>query len=209
MNKFTGKFEQLHEETLYHYQQGGFLRGDYVKIKKDALKNEIVEKFSDQMKNILQDAINRGTMLRVSYIKSGTSESFSGPVDAPNIAGCTLWADCYEEYAPGMWNNVMTIPLAILEKIEIEGANGFPPYNKNLVRGFNPDEEGDERSSKEMKKQTMGDDDSRQLPKKNTKLANTEDPNDGRNQAKFKEGVEYGKENEFIFEAYLKNQTDK
>ena len=199
MNKFTGKFERIHEETLYRHQQGGFLRGDYAKIKKDALKHELVEKFSDQMKGILQDAIKNETMLRVSYIKSGKSESFSGPVDAANIPSCELWADCYVEHAPGMWHNVMTIPLSILEKIEIEGAEGYAPYNKNLVR---PNAEEPEKADKELKDQTKGDDENRKITKKNTKLAHTKEPKDGRKQTTFKEGVELGKENDFIFESY-------
>ncbi|MDD4109921.1 MAG: hypothetical protein PHS54_00045 [Clostridia bacterium] len=207
MNKFTGKFEKIHEETLYRYQQNGFLRGDYAKIKKNALKHELIEKFSDQMKSILQDAIQNETVLRISYIKSGKSEAFSGPVDAANIPSCELWADCYIEHAPGMWHNVMTIPLSILEKIEIEGSNGFPPYNKNIVRDHNPDKDTDKKTDKEMKTQTKGDDENRKLAKKNTKLANTEEPKDGRKQAPFKEGIEYGKENDFIFESYQKQLT--
>ena len=93
MNKFTGKFEKLHEETLYRHQQGGFLRGDYAKIKKDALKDKHVENFSEQLKGIIHNAISNDTMLRVSYIKSGKSEAYSGPVDAANIPSCELWAD--------------------------------------------------------------------------------------------------------------------
>lgn len=199
MNKFTGKFEQIHEETLFRYQQGGFLRGDYAKIKKNALTHESVKQFSDQLKNILQDAIKNETMFRVSYIKSGQSESFSGPVDAANIPNKELWADCYVEHAPGMWHNVITIPLGVLEKVDVEGMNGFPEYNKNLVR---PNTEEPEKPDKEMKDQTKGDDENRKLTKKNTKLANTPVPKDGRDQAKFKEGVEYRKENDLMFESY-------
>jgi hypothetical protein len=206
MNKFTGKFEKLHEETLYRYQQGGFLRGDYVKIKKDALKNESIGQFSDQMKSIIQDAIKNETTLRVSYIKSGRTESYSGPVDAANIPSCTLWADCYVEHAPGMWHNVMTIPLSILEKIEVEGANGFAPYDKNLVR---PNTDEPDRMDKELKSQTLGDDENRKNAKKNTKLANTKEPKDGRKQTPFKEGVELGKENGFMFESYLNSLLDE
>ena len=197
MNKFTGKFEKLHEETLYRHQQGGFLRGDYAKIKKDALRNEHVENFSNQLKGIIQNAIKNETMLRVSYIKSGKSESFSGPVDAANIPSCELWADCYEEYAPGMWNNVMTLPLSVLEKIEVEGANGYPQYNKNLIR---PNTEAPAKEDNELMNQTKGNDENRKLPKKNTKLAHTKKP------TAFKEGVEIGKENDFIFENYLRTQ---
>jgi hypothetical protein len=200
MNKFTGKFEQIHEETLFRYQQGGFLRGDYAKINKNALTHESVKQFSDQLKNILQDAIKNETMFRVSYIKSGRSESFSGPVDAANIPSCELWADCYVEHAPGMWHNVITIPLSILEKVEINGMNGYPEYNKNLVR---PNTEEPGKPDKEMKNQTRGDDDNHKLAKKNTNLANTREPKDGRDQTKFKEGVEYRKENDLIYESYI------
>jgi hypothetical protein len=175
MNKFTGKFERIHEETLYRFQQGGFLGGDYVKIKKNALKNEKVEKFSDQMKTILQDAINNNTVLRISCIKSDKSEAYSGPVNASNIPSCELWADCYVEHAPGMWHNVMTIPTSIIEKIEVEGANGYPAYDKKLIR---PNAKEPDRADKEMKKQTKGDDENRNLAKKNSKLANTKEPKD-------------------------------
>jgi len=205
MNKFKGKFEQIHEETLYRYQQGGFLRGDYAKIKKDALKSEKIESLSDQMKAILQDAIKNETVLRVSYIKSGKSEAYSGPVDAANIPHCDLWADCYVEHAPGMWHSVMTIPLSILEKIEVEGAEGYAPYNKNLVRP-NTDEPDGER--KELDKQTMGKDESRNLGKKNTKLANTKEPKDGRSQAKLKENVGFHEENDLMFETYRHSYSD-
>ncbi len=203
MNKFTGKFEKLHEETLYRHQQGGFLRGDYAKIKKGALKDERVAHFSEQLKSIIQDAIKNETTLRVSYIKSGRSEAFSGPVDAANIPSCELWADCYEEYAPGMWNNIMTLPLSILEKIEMEGAEGYAPYNKKLVR---PNAEAPGKEDNVLKDQTKGDDENRKMSKKNTKLAHTKEPKDGRKQTPFKEGAGFSKENDFIFESYLKAQ---
>ena len=202
MNKFKGKFENLHEETLYRYQQGGFLRGDYVRIKADALKNESTSQFSGQLKAIIQDAIRNDTMLRVSYIKSGQSEAFSGPVDAANIPSAELWADCYQEHAPGMWHNIMTLPMNILEKIEIEGANGFPPYDKKLVRPNTKEPDG---ADEELKKQTQGggeagDVKNRQTPKKNTKLANTPKPKNGQSQTPLKES--FKGENAAMFEGY-------
>jgi hypothetical protein len=204
MNNFSGKFEKLHEETLFRYQQAGFLRGDYARIKKDALKSESIQQLSDQMKAILQDAIKNETVLRVSYIKSGKSEAFSGPVDAANIPSAELWADCYVEHAPGMWHNVMTVPLSILEKMEVDGANGFVPYNKNLVR---PNTQEPTDNSKELKDQTKGGDENRTLGKTNTKLAGTKAPKDGRDQTKFKESVVgFGKENDLIFEAYASSK---
>lgn len=208
MNKFTGKFEKLHEDTLYRHQQAGFLRGDYVKIKKDALKNEMLSQISEQMKNIINDAIKGETVLRVSYIKSGNSEAMNGPIGAPNVPSCKLWADCYVEHAPGMWHNVMTLPLEILEKIEVEGANGYAPYNKNLIR---PNTKEPERSDKELKDQTKGDDENRQLAKKNTKLANIKEPKDGRSQTKLKENNArfVSEENNLMFENYLNHNKNE
>lgn len=199
MNKFTGKFEKLHEETLFRHQQGGFLNGDYVHIKKDALKHEAMTQLSDQMKAIVQDAIKNDTMLKISCMKSDRAEAFSGPVGAANVPSNTLWADCYVEYAPGMWNNVMTLPVSILDKVVVDGANGYPEYDKNLVR---PNTEEPGKMDKVLKDQTKGDDENRNLAKKNTKLSNTKAPKDGRKKASFKEGVELGKENDFIFEQY-------
>lgn len=200
MDTFTGKFERIHEQTLFRHQQGGFLGGDYVKIKKGALRHESVETFSDQLKDRIQDAIQNDTLLRVSYIKSGKSEAFNGPVDASNIPSCELWADCYVEHAPGMWHNVMTLPVSVLEKIEVEEANGYPQYNKKLIR---PNNEDPGAPDKELKKQTMGGDDNRMLAKKNTKLANTPEPKDGRKQTPFKESVGFRNENELMYKAYI------
>jgi hypothetical protein len=207
MNKFKGKFEELHEETLYRHQQGGFLRGDYVRIKKDALQNEGVKDLSDQLKAIIQDTIKNDIVLRVSYIKSGQSEAFSGPVDAANIPAPELWADCYIEHGPGMWHSVMTLPMGILEKIEIEGANGFAPYNKNLVR---PNTEEPNADASELKNRTLGGGEAgsekdRENPKKNTKLANTKEPRSGMKDLKEKSNTKGSKnENDLIFEKYIR-----
>jgi carbonic anhydrase len=76
----------------------------------------------------------------------------------------------------------MTIPLSILEKINVEGAEGYAPYNKNLIR---PNTDEPTSDAKELKKQTLGDDSNRKMTKTNTKLANTKEPKDGRSQAKF------------------------
>jgi hypothetical protein len=190
MRNFRGQFEKLHEQTLYRCQQGGFLRGDYVTIKSNALHHDLVKGLSDQMKTVLNDAIQNDTVLRVSYIKSGRSEAFSGPVDAANIPSCELWADCYVEHAPGMWHNVMTVPCGILEKIEIEGANGFPPYNKNLIR---PNTKEPGSADSELKTQTKGDDVNRNLTRKNIKIKESHFP---------------GKENDLIFESYTKTLNE-
>jgi len=197
MKNFSSNFTQICEETLYRYNQGGFLRGDYVTIKKDALKNDKIEKLSDPMKALLEDAIKKNTRFRISYIKSGRSEAPSGPVDAPNIPSCA-WADVVMEYAPGMWKEPMTLPLEVLEKVELEGEmDGYPQYSDEIKRENDYSTKGASPVD-----QTMGEDSNRKLASKNTKLANTKNPTPGDKKTKVRESVNMRHENEVIFESY-------
>ena len=197
MNKFKGKCLTLLENTLNRYQQGGFLAGDYVKIKKNALKSEMVDKMSDAMKNMIKVAMKENTHLRVSYIKSTAAEAMNGPINAANIPGC-LWADIVFEYAPGMWKDPMTVPVEILEKIEMDGdMTGYAPYKQNIKRPNN-----EIRTPVEVKNTNNADKEvsiTHNLTVKNTKLANTPAPKDGR------EGLKKPKK---LHESAFKNEAD-
>jgi hypothetical protein len=181
MKNFHGKYEVIFEETLSRFNMGGFLAGDYVKIKKGALSSEHAKKFTKQMQTMLESIIKSDVPLRISYIKSASAEAMNGPVGAPNVPGC-IWADVVIEYAPGMWKDPMTLPLEMLEKVEISsegstgdtGMEGFAPYSPSLLRPdhtqIKPTEIGatDNRNKEEDKDHN--------LTTKNTKLANTKEP---------------------------------
>lgn len=202
MKKFNGKYEKICEETLSRYQQMGFLSGDSVKLKKDALSHDVIKMMSEQVKSLLSTALKEGSSFKISAIKSGKPEAFSGPLGASNIPSCHTWADIYHEYAPGMFNNVLTVPLEILEKVDVEGANGYPQYDKKLVRPNVVEPTAD----KEMLKQTEGD--KRKMPSTDNKPAHTPKPKDGRDglkkPKKLRESDTYKKlrENDLIFEQY-------
>lgn len=200
MKKFEGRYEKICEETLFRFQQHGFLCGDHVKIKKNALSQECIKTMSEQVKALLHTAIKEEASFKVSYIKSNASESFSGPVGAPNVPGC-IWADIYHEHAPGMFSNVLTVPVEILEKIEVEGMNGYPQYDRKLVRPNVVEPTADEV----MLKQTDGK--KRDLPKSNNKLAHSPKPKDGREgltkPKKLNDSYSPRKENNLIFEGYI------
>ena len=203
MRNFDGKFEKICENTLYRFQQGGFLRGDYVRIKKDALKHSELKQISAPMRSILENVIKSGIPLRISYIKSGSSEAFNGPVDAANSPCCELWADVVTEYAPGMWKDPMTLPLGVLEKVDVGGEygmEGYAQYSKDIVRPNRTDNE--EGSSVE---QTKGKDDERKLTRKNKKLEHTPKPKDGRDSTTLKDSYNMLRENDMIFEGYRKS----
>ena len=167
MTKFSGKFEQIHEAALTRFQQQGFLLGDYIKFKKDAMKNDCVRNFSEQMQAHIQQCIKNDIVLKVSDIKSPNSEAMNGPVGAANVPR-GLWADVYVEHAPGMFSNVMTIPLSIVDKVVLDSdSEGYRPYDKKLIR--KNDQQTIDRDGL-RDKQTLGKDPSRQLPKTNVKL---------------------------------------
>lgn len=153
------KYTQLVEAAIARHQQGGVLSGDYVRIKKDALSNKIVEGMTDALKMILASYIKNQQIMRVSYIKSGHSEAFSGPVDAPNIPSPVMWADVLTEYAPGMWKDPLTLPIEILERIPLDDFQTFPQYDKNLDYEHGSDPKTDEVRDK----QTMSKDKERNL----------------------------------------------
>lgn len=187
MTKFKGKYTRLMEQTLYRYQQGGLLRGDYVQLKKDALNNPIVKEMSQQVKDALKHYMDSDTYFRVSYIKSGASEAFSGPVDAANIPAAPLWADVVHEYAPGMWKDPFTLPLEVLKKVEVSPAEGYAQYPDSIKRDNNLSNDEAEEVD-----QTMGKDENRNLTRKN-KTLDTASYNPRR-------------ENDMIFESYVKTQ---
>lgn len=212
--RFSGKYDSLMEQTMFRYQNQGFLCGDYVKIKKDALKHEKVSQMSPQMKAMIEAAIKGETNLRVSYIKSVAAEAMSGPVNAANIPGC-LWADVVFEYAPGMWKDPMTLPIEILEKVDIENdMEGYAPYNKSLVRPNN-------EILKPMEVQNTDNTESKKinpnhnLPDKNVRLAHTKNPKSGLDDVDKpkKESVEtrfgWNKDIDMLSEAYKQMHANK
>lgn len=135
----NGKYMQLLEKVTERYKNEGFLPGDNVKIKKNALNNEYFKNKATQFTELITNLIKDGASLKISMIKSGGGTNFGSDL-AGNADGCDKFADLYREHAPGMWSCPMTLPLDVLEKIEKNSeAEGFAPiddklnYNAKLV----------------------------------------------------------------------------
>jgi len=133
MNKFNGKFELVYEQTLGRYQQGGFLTGDYVKIKADALKHKNLQDITEEFKELIKSLRKRDIPLRISFIKtrggSGSSNGVVGGADAPT----DFFADVSVEHGPGMWDRPITLPIGVLSKVELDEFNGYPPVSDEIV----------------------------------------------------------------------------
>lgn len=202
MKKFSGKFEQICERVLERGQSGGYLNGDYVRIKKNALRHSVVSHMSDPVKKIIEAFIKNNVTLRVSCLKSGHSDPSHGPVDAAHIPSVCPWADVVLEYAPGMWREPLTLPVEVLEHVTVEGMEGYPQYSEDLVRPNNSSEKIDKKAP--GTEQTLMGDPNRNLQNKNIGLGMTKDPPDGRSQTKLHENS-FRAENELIMEGLKTN----
>jgi hypothetical protein len=120
------KFEQLFEAEMERFQQGGFLVGDRIRFKKEALKHEYVSKRAESFQNIIKSCMEPSfdLNLRIGAIKSvypTTTQNYGNGTQSPD----GIFFDVYIEYAPGLYRNPITVPLEIVELID-DGNNRGP-----------------------------------------------------------------------------------
>ena len=121
----SSKFDRLYEAETERFQQGGYLVGDRIRFKKDALKHEYISKransFQDIIKSCMDPSFN--LVLRIGAIKTifpTTQNATSGPASPDGI-----FFDIYIEYAPGLYRNPMTVPIDVIELMD-DGNNRGP-----------------------------------------------------------------------------------
>ena len=166
--QYSGKYDLMIETAVTRFEQGGFLTGDAIKIKKSALSNEYVKNMSEQYKDRLKAFIASDVNLRVSAVKSirsNTSTGEMGGVRAP----ADYFVDIVQEINPGMWVNPLTVPMEIIEKLDYDNLTQYAPIPDALKRKNNIDM-GSEDIGAVPETQVKGEDIN--LPKKNTKLSN-------------------------------------
>lgn len=120
------KFDVLFENLLERYQQGGFLIGDRVRFKKDALRSEFMKNKGQNFIDIVKSCMDPGfdLNLRISAIKSvypTTTQNYRGGTESPD----KIYADVIVEYAPGLYRTPMTVPIELLE-LQDDGINTGP-----------------------------------------------------------------------------------
>lgn len=163
------KFNNLLEHSMDRYQLGGFLTGDAVVIKpkfgKPATSTldhpEIVDR-GQTFKDLLTSLITSKAQLRVADVKSIRQDS---PGQPHNSAPANRYVDVMQEYAPGLFYNVMTLPAEVLE-VQDNGIN-LPPASglRRKSKAEKNKEHKHENSLGTYPKDST-------TPKTNTKLAN-------------------------------------
>ena len=123
----ANKFNLLFEREISRFESGGFLVGDRVRVKKEALKHEYIlgraQSFQDFIKSLLEPTFDLN--LRIGAIKSiypTTSQNYSGThTDSPDFQ----YVDIYVEYAPGLYQRPTTLPICLIDVID-DGNNRGP-----------------------------------------------------------------------------------
>jgi hypothetical protein len=133
-------FNLLYEKEIERFQQGGFLIGDRIQFKKNALSHDFVKNRAASFKEIIAACLDKSfdLNLRIGAIKSiypTTTQNYSGgATDSPD----GIFLDIYIEYAPGLYRNPMTVPIDIVEVFDDGNNRGPVPDSlrrKNKVHG--------------------------------------------------------------------------
>lgn len=115
MNK---RFIKLYESWMSRYNHSGFLVGDIVKFKEDALKHEFFKTVASSIADRIKEIINNGCSLRVKNIIN----NYPSVMGAANTddAGPDFTVEVCEELAPGMFaaSGVQVHP-GVLEIIDV------------------------------------------------------------------------------------------
>ena len=126
-------FDVLLEQELERYQQGGYLVGDRIKFRKNALSHEYVvsraQSFVDIIKACMEPTFDLN--LRIGALKSIYPTSATN-FQAGNPAPAGVFADIYIEYAPGLHRNPMTVPLEVIDLVDDGNERG--PIPNSLKR---------------------------------------------------------------------------
>lgn len=108
-------FDICFENFVNRFGNGGFLPGDFVAIKKNALQHEEVKKSNSAYKQALENFIKDPSInLKISCIKPVRAQYVSmGGNTGDTASGFVV--DLVEEYAPGGYRGPITVPIDILE----------------------------------------------------------------------------------------------
>lgn len=136
----SSNFEQIFEAEMERFQCGGFLVGDRIRFKKDAMKHDFVTKraasYQDLIRSCCDPSFDR--VLRIGAIKSiypsSTANNYANGTQSPD----GIYFDIYIEYAPGLYRNPMTVPMEVVELMD-DGNNTGPVVDsvrrKNNIHG--------------------------------------------------------------------------
>lgn len=128
MSTEHNKFKTLCESVTTRLQNRGILVGDYVTFKKDAFKSDWMK---EQAQSVLQKIASyvdgeKPVLLKVFMIKTPISQTYGPTAAGEDTMYLPLTADIGVEPSPGLCTDVMTVPIHLLEVINVGELNMLP-----------------------------------------------------------------------------------
>jgi hypothetical protein len=119
------QFETILEDYMERYKNSGFVTGDWVKFKSNALQHPFIKSRGTRYIEMIKDFMKSDLHLKVACVKRPIDAFTTGPAEEIDIV---------REYAPGLWADPMTVPVDVLEVIDT-GINAFQhPVPDSLKR---------------------------------------------------------------------------
>lgn len=120
-------FELLAEGYINRFQSGGLVSQDVVKFRKNALQHQYIKDmpgYAERIKQLMESDL----ILKVGAVKQVRAGSQYGT--GPSNLGFLV--DVVQETAPSLWSNTITVPIEVLERVDI--GYGTPPVPESLKR---------------------------------------------------------------------------
>ena len=140
-------FDTLFESELSRFTSHGFLVGDLVKIKKDAINDEYVKNRAQSFRDFIKACSDPSfdLNLRIGAIKSiypTTTQNYGNGTQSPD----SIFLDIYVEYAPGLYRNPVTLPIRCIEVIDTGNDRGPIPNSLRRPNNIHGPEETEANS---------------------------------------------------------------
>ena len=174
------KFDTLIEGVTNRFTAGGFLTGDLVKIKSDALNHEWAKRQGGNTLEKLKEFTVGDLNIRISSVKA-LRPAVGGGTQADQQVD-DYYCDIVREHAQGLYFDVLTVPAELLEYIEqdinlAEVPDSLKRDNNDIQK---PEEVKVEDSEDPMNpvKQTGVEEGDKKLPTQDTKMDSADEPTD-------------------------------
>jgi len=111
------KFDKLFESNFQTLQGGGLLSGDVVNFIDDILNHDWVKKQQPNLIDKIKEMMDSDNNIRVGSVK-GERPAVSGSIQQDQQVG-EFYCDIVSEYAPGLWSSFVTVPMELLQHVDL------------------------------------------------------------------------------------------
>ena len=145
------KFDTLFEEQIGQFVKPGPIAGDYVKFASNLKSSDWYKELSESRKAYVEEIITlaeQGKPLMLSTIKRAIYENPAKTIPGRDEGFNNQFADIVVEYAPGFYQQSLSLPLQLLEltlgKDEARATQKDPSNNQEDKSTLKPEEVEDQ-----------------------------------------------------------------